>query len=1548
MRAMANPTTPILDFKYDVAAQFADRPTLRQVVSEQLLSVLIKELSWLSFVEPRLTTADPLILDSPVAGTDHWATAPLVEVVLQAMLEGMPLDLETSGGRSHNLGLVSTHRFAGSHSELDTRSLTGVSPALNRLIAQLPGHYYQAQVNYWRGQSRSSGKSRDQWLQLLMKMAMISNMPLQSLDEQQQACIRGLLRGGSDQPSVFVVQATLSWGEQVFTEAQSGLLVTGEWDERGVILWCSPSSQILAFDSMDDFAGALRDQLALRYHFSAMSWERYELEGNAFSQWVALLLDGMLERIGQLRLKGLTLEAFEGMYDTLSDPAQWWIAGYFIEPSARQIVPPGIGAAKPIDSFSYQDALLDLALDQADAGGKSALDGILDLHSYARQALREQLLKDYPTEANYLPDDVIVHLDIAQGIPGGAGTGTGGGEPLVSTGTKTLTEFAIANLSALDGEIITRISHSKDQLIMPWLDAKYIKALVSRIDIGGRYPRYVADAFDDPQGRVERCRLFAREWQQSLRFSALQAKLDRKITEAGLQCVVDLCKGNFAAPQDGGLLPLSFKRSSTSTRHDLVQGMYLLFSMEPSVVLLYRPLYPTDPLRQFSSFDDAIAAIRLPGALQESILTWMDTGVRSVYDHGGFAEPHIIQIGLDPYQIPDKPEPAQLDLQLWLKQTDERLYGANRDLLIELADRQSTSNAESRWAILGKGAWLLFNTVSLLARGPIAAAAWLVQVEKSLQSEGVTHGSEFEREAAIVDLIVNLGMTLLHAHVPGVTSAQGQALPRAAAFDGPLAQDGGFASAWVEPVQGKVGIPGPLKLPGEVELDFSWRGNQGFNWLAPFQREALRAMRSNIVLEGLEPSPSGMYERDGQQYITLLGEVFAVNETEEGVQIVDAAGKSGPWLVREQGAWRVDSRLRLMGGAPKVRLEQQYKKMEVRADRLTAEAKEVQGTFSTLSREVIEMETRIEQLGALKAAEQGRRLKAEQDKDEAFDKAASDKIMDAYEKRIADLDLAQDAKRLQAVTQAERLVALDREQCEILQSMLEPKYGTYRKAGFERALQEQWDTLMAGVIRHSEFIIEDLQYLANFPRMRELAAQFDGGVTPQLHGQYRAFRSELETAVELQERMLVAQGGLDQVLVQVPDTFDISMANAPRTVGQLIAGRLFTTVDLRFHHVMNLADLALHLDGGNPKLLRYREALASDALRSAGTAHGESLMANLSVADRISILQEAWDAYAVAIIDALHLERTGGKLVEVSKLERYRKHLQLLKDDAGRLLVDALAEEDGLEDGRKRVPYPRSSAPQRAIRNRDGLLVIATQARGGLEVQDPISRESLQIFDLKDGEWVQREDDLPEPVYQGATEADTLIKALLEDNKDVLAIAEDYVRDDANGQVLERLLQRQIRRLRETMKTLTKDGADAQQIHLLDTAVTSMQARQVLLLTELYSKTHYPTAHGLRFLHDQGLIKVDYSRRDTSVASSPFDEFRITRLNASGAANGRAIWAAHFHLEGQASTLDTFTYAHLKLWSQRYLGRQYEAASGNRVHRGRLTAEDIQGIISLT
>ncbi|WP_252090102.1 DUF6543 domain-containing protein [Pseudomonas sp. MWU13-3659] len=1556
---MTQLSTPIFDFKNAVARQFADRPTLRQVVSEQLLQVLLKELPWLTFVEPALTSADPLTLDSPDPDTEYWTTAPLVDVVLQAMLDGIPLDLEALGERHHNLGLAASHRFAGSHGEWDTRRLTGITPALNTLLPQLVEHFAEAQVSYWNELGKS-GKRRDAGLQLLLKMALLRNLPLQELDDRQQACVRGLIRGGDDQPAVFVVQVNLTADQQQFKRVQPGLLVAGEWDDQEVVLWCTPSSQVRAFDSLDDFALALRDELALCYRFTAMAWDRHELEGDVFAQWSALLLGHMLERIGQLRLKGLALADMEALFAELSDPAQWLVAGYFVEESGTPAIPPGIGAASAGNSFAYQSALLDMALDQLDAKGVAALDGVLDLLAYARQQLREQMLKDYPVEANYFSDELILELQVAKGVPGGAGAGTGGGESLEPAGEMTLTEFAIANLSSLGDALIEKIRHANDQLIMPWMNAGYVKALVRKVDIGGRYPRYVADALDDPATRSERTRRFAREWRQSLRFSALQAKLDRKLSEAGLQCVVDLCKGRVdKASKAGGLMPLTFKRQPASRQHDRVQGMFVLFSTEPQVVLLYRPLYADEPLRQFSSIDALMEAIREAGPLQASILAWMDEHVRPIYDNGGFAEPHVVHLGIDPFQLPEKPEPAQLDGVLWLSDVDEKLYAANRALLLDLADKQSTSTAESRWAVLGQGAWLLFDTATVLMSGPVATVAWLIQALDSLRGDGqaLAQGDAFERSAAAVDLVINLGMALLHARLPKGSEAMSQRWLQAAGFEGPPAQDGGYAAARVEPDQGKVGMPGPPPSAATgLQLDLSWRGNQGFNWLAPEQRKALLAMRASVPLTGLQPSLSGLYTVDGRHYVSMLGEAFAVSVEGDDIRVVDDAWQPGPWLAFEQDAWRIDTRLRLDGGMPSGRLEQQFARLRVATNKLTDQANLELRTFGRLSLEVVTVQERLQHLERLRLQERGRRLAAEEHEDETFDMAASDRIMASYDQRIAALDGELDATRLQAVAQAEEVVRLDREHCGVLQAMLEPKYGSLRKAGFTQTLDLQRTTLTAALLRNSDFILGELQHLANFPRMTELAAQFDDGVGAHVRDEYRHFRGELAKVIELQERMLVAQGSLDELLAEVPDDLDFGIAGTRRTVGQLIAERTFTTVDLRFHHALNLADLALHLDSksGRHQLLRYRDDLAGITLRSAATAHGESLMSNLGVADRISILQEAWDAYAAAIINALHLERTGGALVEVDRLQRYRTHMQLLKDDAGRRLVDALAEQDGAPGVIRRVPYPRTDELQRAVRNREGLLVIGTevQAQDGtrLEVRDPISKAVLQVFDFKDGDWLEREGDVPEANVgdEGAEQAKVLVQGLLKDNDDVLAIARAYVKDDVNGRMLERLLKRQANRMQAAAAVLAGQGASEALTASLSAAATDLQAQMQQLLTELYDKTRYPTAHGLRFLHGQGLLKVDYVRRDTSSGTSPFDEFRVTRLNAPGETKGRSLWAAHFHLPAQAAPLAAFTRGHLKVWSQRFLGRQYETVSGERVHRGRLTPADVEGIISLT
>ncbi len=89
-----NPSdTPTFDFQQAVATQFGDRPTLREVASEHLLKTLLAKLPWLARVHPALSSADPLLLDSPDPATPYWTTQPLVDRLLHGLLDSTPLDL---------------------------------------------------------------------------------------------------------------------------------------------------------------------------------------------------------------------------------------------------------------------------------------------------------------------------------------------------------------------------------------------------------------------------------------------------------------------------------------------------------------------------------------------------------------------------------------------------------------------------------------------------------------------------------------------------------------------------------------------------------------------------------------------------------------------------------------------------------------------------------------------------------------------------------------------------------------------------------------------------------------------------------------------------------------------------------------------------------------------------------------------------------------------------------------------------------------------------------------------------------------------------------------------------------------------------------------------------------------------------------------------------------------------------------------------------------------------------------------------------------------
>ncbi|MFQ6574722.1 hypothetical protein [Pseudomonas sp. UM16] len=188
---MSRPTASLAapDFKQAVALQFANRPTLRQIASRKILQLVVDHYPIIAATEPPLIDAEPLRLLTPQSVSTGTQQS-LVQVVLQAVLDGTALNLERVNDGTHGIFLTEPYRFEGADDHKFI-AIEGMTEAFNELVLELPYHFQQAQVDYWHGES-SAGVSRDRWLQHTLKSALLRNLPLQDLDAQQLECISAL------------------------------------------------------------------------------------------------------------------------------------------------------------------------------------------------------------------------------------------------------------------------------------------------------------------------------------------------------------------------------------------------------------------------------------------------------------------------------------------------------------------------------------------------------------------------------------------------------------------------------------------------------------------------------------------------------------------------------------------------------------------------------------------------------------------------------------------------------------------------------------------------------------------------------------------------------------------------------------------------------------------------------------------------------------------------------------------------------------------------------------------------------------------------------------------------------------------------------------------------------------------------------------------------------------------------------------------------------------------------------------------------------------
>jgi len=755
------------------------------------------------------------------------------------------------------------------------------------------------------------------------------------------------------------------------------------------------SGQLESYPSMEAFNQAWGREVERQFIADKVVIKRSEPDGNIFDTQAALLLERQLESLDAIRLPAdQGVRALEERFAASTDPSTCFSDAPAPDQQPvekiRATLPQWLKDASDSERAEYRQLLVEQAQLQRLTGGKSFLDGIENLHDFTNNALRDQMRLDHP-DSDCEPGDLVLNFHVAAGDLGSG---------FITRVPMTLTELAIQNLSAMPSSSMT-ITDRTGKAVPSWLTADYIlgerglfsstQGLINRVNIGERYPHSLKTLLLDDNRESKRREIqFGQALKVQLPLQALEHTIrgEHGLSFQGYRFVKAVLHTH--APervvdgQDIVIRALAFTRKAGAAA-DVVDNMFIIEPRDTGIGphILYRPVYQ-DALQQFSSREALFNAVAQAGPLQDSVLSWLSDKARPIYSHDGFNSPHILRFGQGDDTVRwEKPEPAQLAQgssteeavqALATGNLTQYLYASNARALIDLADRESVSNAESRWAIVREGGWLLFNALLLpVLRGPAMLAGWMLQLAVSLKSDvAALHSNDpTARELAWVDLLLNVGLILLHvssrAHPSelAIPAPQPAELPhRLAALRRPPL-DATPPTAIIE--QGKVGLPAEPPASDNTQIDFIHSTARDSS-----SRRLLNALLE-LKVDWPDPVPApveigmfkGLYRIDNQWHASLGGLLFKVSIVPGfgDVYITHPKKNLHPGFKLKsdgQGRWSLDQGLKLQGGGPKNRLKNRLAEIGKKREQAADGVNQVSETLSALITQAKDLDLQLD------------------------------------------------------------------------------------------------------------------------------------------------------------------------------------------------------------------------------------------------------------------------------------------------------------------------------------------------------------------------------------------------------------------------------------------------------------------------------------------------------------------------------------------------------------------------------------------------------------
>ena len=958
-----------------VNTQFGSRPKLA-AVAQQLLATFISQ----AYPSLAIDLSRTQLL-KPTSG-DGWSRQSLMTLALELIANGTAPDFSDRHGRPCHLSDQPPAPLLAHGKPLDMKIIQALVQSLPQT---LPTALQNALAAYWNAPG-DTGVSRWRWLSEALRdtlrMTLIQKNDLMPQEremlEQLVECPdrdRRVTRYGDAAVRAYYPMATFTANKRTRKWLGPDLILIPVVDGQSHILWCTLAGGYERYHTMDsalsDWAHTLEEDAV----FERITTQRFETDGHLFDTQSSIILNHQLEQVQNLQLgTQFGLEALQDVYWHITDPVtSFKNAARYSSPTLvdlRRDLPEWLGRATSIQRMQYRHYSLKLASAKRRSEGETFLSELPDIRTYTQTALLDQLLRDEtrfdthpaqrPTTASIQPEDLQLTFHEAAGYPGGAG--------YVEKVHMSLTDLAINNLQSQPKGQLT-VAHRNNQPLPAWLTADYINGsggLVQQVDIGKAYPEMLKNRLlGDTEETRQRERRFAEQTSAHLPLLALESSL-RQIngfTAQGAAMVAALVSSRAEERRVDGQAVVIRQLALLRKPGALVDGVTNMYIIETETGetgphILYRPLY-ADALLQFSSREQLMSAIAAPGELQASVLTWLSDGARPIYDNGGFAQPHYVRFGVaSEFDLPEIPAPATLakngasdELLQYLAndQLMQYLYGANARALVDQAERESVSNAESRWRVFLEGAGLLFSTLLLpLTRGPLMLTGWLLSLLSSANRDipALNSADPQTRELAWADLLLNVGMLMFELAPTPVTPKRYLSDDhRWQILRSPLERRA--PEQW-PPLPAPVIEHGAVLLGGgssglaDSVFDFSFASARQRLTADQQQRLSLFKVPKPDVLPDAAPSGPhrGLYRYLRDWYALIDTSWYQVRLEPDCVVIVDPFNTQhhGPYLKSDgEGNWSLDLQLRLRGGMPPKRIAAERERKTLRKQQLGEE-----------------------------------------------------------------------------------------------------------------------------------------------------------------------------------------------------------------------------------------------------------------------------------------------------------------------------------------------------------------------------------------------------------------------------------------------------------------------------------------------------------------------------------------------------------------------------------------------------------------------------------